>query len=346
MTNKQPTDEWQLDDVSVEILRGMDPVIPRSDVTIHADEAISEDLHEAVLAVLGQHPELWFIEAKTKDERRRLAAQGRHISLVHTQPSEPSKYEPFDFDAELSAEPSHLNEYRIPLPVEAEDVSSLPYHHPYFESDEYLRSLLDPKRLKTTDQIAGHFEKISSTIHEMSAELGNTHMEVGELYSHEFGGVYDFAYLLDQPEVVRVQAKIAFSEVEEAYAKLSAAKDRFRLIAKKCHQPESCGDTSEAADWIDAKHGLAHKRLKLEVHWYGEKNGFTILFEEPDAEGSDAYALHLLFSSLFFEWNGERDCPCWSFGVQPPSGTIERLREGLDRLGRINSRLRLRGGDD
>ncbi|AYM66180.1 hypothetical protein G6L68_25180 [Agrobacterium fabrum] len=70
--------EYELNDRAREILQELDPVIPRSDVTIHADEAISEDLHEAVLAVLAQYPELWFIEAKTKDGKTVLVHRGPH----------------------------------------------------------------------------------------------------------------------------------------------------------------------------------------------------------------------------------------------------------------------------
>lgn len=73
-----PDDEYENTDRMREILQGMDPVIPRSDVQIFADEATSEDLQEAVLAVLSQHPELWFIEAKTKDGKSILVHRGPH----------------------------------------------------------------------------------------------------------------------------------------------------------------------------------------------------------------------------------------------------------------------------
>ncbi len=58
------TEDYELSDRAREILREMEPVIPRSDVTIHADEALSEDLQKALQTVLGAHPELWFIEAR------------------------------------------------------------------------------------------------------------------------------------------------------------------------------------------------------------------------------------------------------------------------------------------
>jgi uncharacterized membrane protein len=72
------TDEYKLTDRALEILREIEPVVPRSDVTIHADEAVSEDLQEAVLAVLAQHPEVWFVEARTKDGKAVLVHRGPH----------------------------------------------------------------------------------------------------------------------------------------------------------------------------------------------------------------------------------------------------------------------------
>lgn len=78
MTGKSMTEEYESNDRVREILREIEPVIPRSDVTIHADEAISENLQEAVLTVLGQHPEVWFIETRTKDGKGILVHRGPH----------------------------------------------------------------------------------------------------------------------------------------------------------------------------------------------------------------------------------------------------------------------------
>ncbi|WP_426128260.1 hypothetical protein [Pararhizobium sp. PWRC1-1] len=47
-------DDYERNDGAREIMQAIDPVIPHSGVAIHADEAISEDLQDAVLAVLAQ----------------------------------------------------------------------------------------------------------------------------------------------------------------------------------------------------------------------------------------------------------------------------------------------------
>ncbi|MBY3314674.1 hypothetical protein [Rhizobium laguerreae] len=65
-------------DHAIEILQDIVPTIPRDDVTIHADETASEDLQETLLAVLREHPELWFVDAKTKDGKSILIHRGPH----------------------------------------------------------------------------------------------------------------------------------------------------------------------------------------------------------------------------------------------------------------------------
>lgn len=70
--------EYELNDRAREILEGLDPVITRSDVAIHAAEGVSEDLQENLLVVLREHPDLWFVEAKTKDGKTVLIHRGPH----------------------------------------------------------------------------------------------------------------------------------------------------------------------------------------------------------------------------------------------------------------------------
>jgi len=68
----------ELNDRAREIIESLDPVILRSDVTIHAAEGVSEDLQESLLSVLREHPDLWFVEAKTKDGKSVLIHRGPH----------------------------------------------------------------------------------------------------------------------------------------------------------------------------------------------------------------------------------------------------------------------------
>jgi uncharacterized membrane protein len=70
--------EYDLDDHAREILEGLNPVITRGDVAIHAAEGVSEDLHEALLTVLREPPDLWFVGAKTKDGKTVLIHRGPH----------------------------------------------------------------------------------------------------------------------------------------------------------------------------------------------------------------------------------------------------------------------------
>lgn len=71
-------DDYELNDRAREILEGLDPAVTRSDVTIHAAEGVSEDLQESLLSVIREHPDLWFVEAKTKDGKSVLIHRGPH----------------------------------------------------------------------------------------------------------------------------------------------------------------------------------------------------------------------------------------------------------------------------
>ncbi len=70
--------DHERNDRAREILEDLDPIITRSDVAIDASEGVSEDLQESLLAVLRDHPDLWFVQAKSKDGKSVLIHRGPH----------------------------------------------------------------------------------------------------------------------------------------------------------------------------------------------------------------------------------------------------------------------------
>lgn len=48
------------------------------DINLVYDDEVPEDVREAIRAVLRDSPELWFVEAKTKDGKSVLAHRGPH----------------------------------------------------------------------------------------------------------------------------------------------------------------------------------------------------------------------------------------------------------------------------
>lgn len=61
-----------------QLLQLVVPGYPLDDSNLIYDEEVPEDVREAIKAVLREYPELWFVEAKTKDGKSVLAHRGPH----------------------------------------------------------------------------------------------------------------------------------------------------------------------------------------------------------------------------------------------------------------------------
>jgi hypothetical protein len=159
---------------------------------------------------------------------------------------------------------------------------------------------------------------------------------------------------LHDPDAPLMNSEIgrAHEELVSVWKTLECLQDRFKLLAKAYQEGEEL-----SAERVDAKHGIAGKRIVIVVDNAWGNHAIDGDWEEAsssgefdqakyidlatsgafylsygDREDDELFALALLFESLGFVSNGQRP-PVWAVYQTPPVGTIRRLREGLERLG-------------
>jgi hypothetical protein len=157
---------------------------------------------------------------------------------------------------------------------------------------------------------------------------------------------------LRDPDAPLMNSEIgrAHDELVSVWNTLQCLQDRFELLAEGYRK-----GVELSAERIDAKHGLAGKRITITVDnawgnhpidgdWDKTSGEFdqskyidlatsgAFYLSYGDREDDELFALALLFESLGFVSNRQRP-PVWAVFKTPPVGTITRLREGLETLG-------------
>lgn len=187
----------------------------------------------------------------------------------------------------------------------------------------------EPTQKEVAAKFAAYAEAVNEALNALpSIEIEYKHLPFGELFDPD-------APLMNE-EIGR-----AHDELNSVWNTLECLGDRLKLIARAYRDDEEL-----SAARVDAKHGIAGKRIEISVdnswgdhpidgNWDNtidlSKNGAFHLCcgaREDDEE----FALALLFKSLGFVPNGDQP-PVWTVFQTPPKGTIRRLRDGLESLG-------------
>ncbi|MGR9293672.1 hypothetical protein ACU8OS_35490 (plasmid) [Rhizobium leguminosarum] len=187
----------------------------------------------------------------------------------------------------------------------------------------------DPIQKDLAKRFAGYAVAVNEALNVLpSIEIEYKHLPFGELFDRD-------APLMNE-EIGR-----AHDELNSVWKTLECLRDRLKLIARAYHDDEEL-----SAARVDAKHGIAGKRIEISVdnswgdHPIDGNWDNTIDLSKSGAfhlsyggrEEDEEFALALLFQSLGFVSNGGRN-PVWTVYTTPPAGMITRLREGLERLG-------------
>lgn len=176
------------------------------------------------------------------------------------------------------------------------------------------------------------FDKVAGSIDEVCRILADMREEIGERYSRYSGETYDLMNLKDAPGVVQELTESAFGEICEAESKANAARDRLGILRDITSIPGEIDTRDIRTDWIDAKHGVDGKRLRILVQETTE-GSFAMTYEAKRVSEPDAFALQLLFTNGEYSWNGDEWNPVWTFKGDMPDGVVALFRGCLDRLG-------------
>lgn len=198
----------------------------------------------------------------------------------------------------------------------------------------------DPTQKDVAARFASYAEAVNEALNALpSIEIEYKHLPFGELFDPD-------APLMNE-EIGR-----AHNELNSAWKTLECLRDRLKLVARAYREDEEM-----SAARVDAKHGIAGKRIEIVVNnaWGNHPvDGDWVKARKSEKfdqskyidlatsgayhlsygrrEDDEMFALALLFESMGFVSNGNDD-PVWTVYTTPPKGTIRRLCEGLERLG-------------